>query len=43
MVYWGADGAGGGEVLSVGDGEEGEEWGSLECGSLEFIGEEVLG
>ena len=37
MVYWRKDGGRGGEVLSVGDGEEGEERGSGEFGSDEFV------
>lgn len=37
MVYWGADGAGGGAVLQARDGEEGEEWGSGELGSDEYM------
>lgn len=37
MVYRRADGDRRREVLSVGDGEEGEERGSVEYGSVEFI------
>jgi len=37
MVCRRADGQWGGEVLSVGDGEEGEELGGGECGSVEFV------
>jgi hypothetical protein len=37
MVCRRADGEWGGEVLSVGDGEEGEELGGGECGSVEFV------
>lgn len=37
MVCWGEDGEWGGKVLQVGGGEEGEEWGSVEFGSVEFM------
>lgn len=37
MVCWGQNGEWGGEVLEAGDGEEGEEWGSVELGSVEFV------
>ena len=37
MVYWGTDGAGGRAILSTRDGEEGEEWGSAEFGSVESV------
>lgn len=38
MVCRGQDGGGGGEVLSAWDGAEGEELGSVEFGSVEFVG-----
>ena len=37
MVCRRSDGAGGGEVLSVGHGETGEELGTHECRSAEFV------
>lgn len=37
MVYWGTDADGRGEVFSAGRGEEEEEWGGDELGSLEFV------
>jgi len=37
VVYWWEDGDGGGEVLCVGLGEECEECGSVEFGSVEFV------
>lgn len=37
MVYRRANGGRRGAVLSIGDGEAGEEWGSVECGSVESM------
>lgn len=37
MVCRGQDGEWGGAVFEVGDGEEGEEWGSVELGSTESV------
>ena len=37
MVCGRKDGEWGGEVLEIGDGEEGEEWGSIELGSAESV------
>ena len=46
MVCGWTDGEWGGEVLQAGDGEEGEEWGSVEFGSVESVrrmqGHEIL-
>ena len=37
MVCGREDGEWGGEVLEIGDGEKGEEWGSVELGSAESV------
>jgi len=37
------DGDGGGEVLQVGNGAEGAEWGSVEFGSIELVRDMDLG
>ncbi len=37
MVCWGQDGEWGGEIFEIGSREEGEEWGSVEFGSVEFV------
>lgn len=37
MVCGWEDGGWGGEVSEAGGGEEGEEWGSVELGSVEFV------